>query len=133
MQAALAKAGITLQTQALDLGAWVDNVLAYQSVSDPGSTAESTMAFSISTKGFAGGWSTDVAKASLQEYQEATDPASQADALDKFQNWVGAELPVIPTVSVRPWLVRSSRVGGYEGLGQITQQALAFEELWIGK
>lgn len=139
MQAALAKAGITLQTQALDLGAWVDNVLAgqyelaYQSVSDPGSTAESTMAFYISTKGFGGGWSTDVAKASLQEYQEATNPASQAAALDKFQNWVGTELPVIPTVSVRPSLVLGSRVGGYEGLGEITQQALPFEELWIGK
>lgn len=139
IQEGLTKIGIKLDAQALDQGAWVDNVLsgqyeiAYQNISDPGSTAESSLAFFVASEGFGGGWPTDVATASLKEYQEATDAAGQAAALEKFQSWFTSELPTIPTVSLSPSLVLDPRVGGTKGLSQVTQQGMPLEELWLSK
>ncbi|WPB90711.1 ABC transporter substrate-binding protein [Streptomyces malaysiensis] len=139
IQENLASAGIKLNAKALDLSAWVERLLsgkyelAYQSISATGSTAESTLAFYVTSGGIGGGWSTQVAKTSLQQYQAATDAAAQAKALDKFQAWVSAELPVIPTVSVSPALVLSKKVGGFEGMRSVTLKALPLGELWLTK
>jgi ABC-type transport system substrate-binding protein len=137
IQENLKGAGIALDVQALDLGAWVDRLLsgdyelAYQSISGTGTTPETALAFYIESKAIGGGWSTDVAEETLRNYQEATDAAEQAEALNQFQAWVSAELPVIPTVSVRPALVLDPNVGGFEGLGAVRQQVLPLEELWL--
>lgn len=137
IQQNVAEAGITLDPQALDIGAFVDRLLsgdyelAYQSISDPGNTAEASLAFFISSEGIGGGWSTQVAEDALREYQDATDPAEQAAALDTFQDWVSAEVPVIPTVSVSPALVLDNRIGGFDGMRQVTQQNAPLEELWL--
>ncbi|WP_010694605.1 ABC transporter substrate-binding protein [Saccharopolyspora spinosa] len=139
MQAEVAKIGIKFDLQALDQGAWVNDVLggkyelAYQNISANGTTADTTMQFFIASGAYGGGWSTDVAKSALTKYQTATDAAGQAAALDEFQNWLSAELPVIPTVWLRPSLVLKGSVAGYQGLDTVTQQALPFEGLWLNK
>lgn len=131
------KSGITLDAQALDIGAFVDRLLggdyelAYQSVSDPGSTAEGSLAFFISSEGIGGGWPTDVPERALEDYLAAEDAAGQAAALDTFQQWISSDLPAIPTVSVSPALVLDPTVGGSEGMPTVTQQGMPFEELWL--
>ncbi|WP_158605592.1 ABC transporter substrate-binding protein [Amycolatopsis panacis] len=139
IQEDLANAGIKLNAKALDLGAWVQRLLAgnyelaYQSISAAGSTAEAPLAFYVTSNAIGGGWSTQVAKDTLQQYQAAKDAAGQAQALDTFQNWIGSELPEIPTVSVSPALVLSTKVGGFQGMPTVTQQSLPMEELWLAK
>ncbi|WP_145926565.1 ABC transporter substrate-binding protein [Amycolatopsis orientalis] len=137
MQAELAKIGIKLDLQAVDQGVWVNDVLAgkyelaYQNISAHGTTADAPLQGFIATKAFGGGWTMDVAKTALTEYQGAKSTGDQAAALDKFQNWINAELPVIPTVSLSPSLALSGTVAGYQGLETVTQQALPFDGLWL--
>lgn len=139
IQEEVAKIGIKFNLQALDEGTWVNNVLsgkyqlAYLNISANGSTAETSLQFWISTKAIDGGWSTEPAQTALTQYEEATDAAGEAAALEKFQDYVNAVQPIIPVVAVSPILALSPSVGGYADMGTVISQGLPFEELWLNK